>query len=288
MKIFKILLAIIMLIGIFSLTMGYIQTSLNYTASYLENPIDLIIERQEKRINIAATSLSNNVINNAEINTNIILESESAFVSPESLNYYITSTNNYKFRTTLKITNNSNQIAENIKIEIPIMESNSIYQTTILINNDLPSSLVLEPYETYIGYIDYEIIVRTLSINDYNNPIVKQVEEYYNKHKGNGNCRILAQAFIAECLQNGIQAREVIGYTRPQRNHMTSGCLKGTRHSWAEFYIPDLGWMPVDLTFQYFIQFPYTSHVVESYADKNLKITYNGGSLEAEWFHEIL
>jgi transglutaminase-like putative cysteine protease len=69
---------------------------------------------------------------------------------------------------------------------------------------------------------------------------------------------------------------------------MTSGSLQGSRHSWAEFYVDGLGWVPVDLTFQYFGAFPHTSHVVESYGDQSIKVNYSGGSLGASWSNSIL
>lgn len=312
----------IMLVGAFGLTMQHSTSDMQFAAPALEAqghiPTNYVPERQEQRENPVSEAVvevieeqktaaspviyieDNNVvpveiedsisvgeIQQEETANNIVINSVAA--STEPLRHSFTSSATYRFRTTITITNESALAAQNITVSVPKLENNSPYQTTTLINDTiLPVAFALEPYEVYTAYIDYEITVKTLTINDFNNPVIKQIETYYNKHKGSGNCRVLALAFIAECQANGIKAREVVGYTRPQRGNMTSGTLSGTRHSWAEVYIDDLGWMPVDLTFGYFIKFPHTSHIVEGYSDKNVKINYNGGSLQAQWSHEIL
>ena len=66
--------------------------------------------------------------------------------------------------------------------------------------------------------------------------------------------------------------------------------LRGYRHSWAEFYLEGIGWVPVDPTRdinskeqRYFGALPRTSHIVQNYLDQSLRVRYRGGKLSAGW-----
>ncbi len=208
------------------------------------------------------------------------------------------STGNYTFRMEVKVTNNGSDTSQNVTVAVPLLENSSPYQTTTLksTNFDIVSTSGrvrtfnlgdLAPGESKTIIADFAITVKTVSINS-TNETVEKARQIFEKHAGSGNCRDLARAFINESRNNGINAREVIGFARPQRGAMTAGSLQGSRHSWAEFYVDGLGWVPVDLTFKYFGSFPYTSHIVESYSDQSLKVNFTGGSLSATWSNAIL
>jgi transglutaminase-like putative cysteine protease len=205
---------------------------------------------------------------------------------------------NYTFRIEVKVTNNGSETSQNVMVSVPLLENSSPYQTTSLIsvNYDLVSTAGrvstfnlgdLAPGETKTIIADFNINVRTVALNN-SNETVEKARIAYDKHKGSGNCRVLAQAFINEARAMGLNAREVVGFARPQRGAMTSGSLQGSRHSWAEFYVDGLGWVPVDLTFQYFGTFPQTSHIVECYGDQSIKVNFTGGSLGASWSNSVL
>jgi hypothetical protein len=207
-------------------------------------------------------------------------------------------TGSYTFRMEVRVVNNGSDYSRNVVVSVPFLENSSPYQTTTLksTNYNVISSSGrtntfdlgdLAPGESKTIVADFNISIRSLSINS-TNDTVEKARDIYQQYAGSGNCRDLARAFIKKANEQGIKAREVIGFARPQRGAMTSGSLQGTRHSWAEFYVDGLGWVPVDLTFQYFGAFPHTSHIVESYSDQSIKVNYSGGSLGATWSNTIL
>ena len=88
----------------------------------------------------------------------------------------------------------------------------------------------------------------------------KTGEEYYE-----GDCSEYSALFIASCRAVGIPARTVAGFVgwkpgikeedmklfSPFEIEISSQGLAGTQHynpphTWAEFYIPDYGWIPWD------------------------------------------
>ncbi|HSW36540.1 MAG TPA: transglutaminase domain-containing protein [Candidatus Limnocylindrales bacterium] len=205
---------------------------------------------------------------------------------------------NFSFRMEVRITNNGSETSRNVAVAVPLLENNSPYQTNTLhsTNFDIISSSgrvstfnigELNPGESKTIVVDYNINVRHVSINS-TNETVEKARQAFNQFAGDGNCRVLAQGFINRARELGVTAREVIGFARPQRGPMTSGSLQGARHSWAEFYVDGLGWVPVDLTFQYFGTFPHASHIVESYSDQSVSVSFSGGSLSATWSNAIL
>lgn len=60
-----------------------------------------------------------------------------------------------------------------------------------------------------------------------------------------GNCTDFHSAFIAMMRAEGIPARFVIGFPLP--DHLTDGKIPGY-HCWAEFYVAQTGWVPVDIS----------------------------------------
>ncbi len=223
---------------------------------------------------------------------------EQPIITAAPVSYNWGTSASYTFRIEVKVTNKGSDTSQNVTVSVPLLENSSPYQKTSLKSTNYAivstSGRVstfnlgdLAPGESKTIIADFDITVHSLSLNS-SNETVDKVRKIYEKHAGSGNCRDLARAFINESRSQGINAREVIGFARPQRGAMTAGSLQGARHSWAEFYVEGLGWVPVDLTFQYFGAFPHTSHVVESYSDQSLKVNFTGGSLGATWSNVIL
>lgn len=205
---------------------------------------------------------------------------------------------NYTFRMEVKVTNNGSDQSRNVMVSVPLLENSSPYQSTtikaanyaVVSTSGRISTFDLDelaPGETKTIVVDFDVSVRPVSINSTNDTIAK-ARIAYEQYAGSGNCRTLALGFINRCREMGITVREVIGFVRTQRGPMTSGSLQGARHSWAEFYVDGLGWVPVDLTFQYFGAFPHSSHIVESYSDQSIRVNYAGGNLSASWSNIIL
>jgi len=214
-----------------------------------------------------------------------------------SVSYSWGGTSNYTFRMEVDVTNNGSNTSRNVRVSVPLLENNSPYQTTTLRSVNYSSVSTsgrvhtfnigdLSPGQTKTIVAEFDIAVRTVSINS-SNETVEKARKAYEEYAGSGNCRTLARGFINKSRELGIQAREVIGFARSQRGPMTPGSLAGTRHSWAEFYVEGSGWFPVDLTFQYFGELPHPSHVVESYSDQSIRVNYTGGSLSATWSNAI-
>ena len=116
-------------------------------------------------------------------------------------------------------------------------------------------------------------------------------------HNGSGVCEDYAALFVALCRAEGIPARLVNGYTDPRGRgdvwnvaYGETFPLTGFRHSWAEFYLEGLGWLPADPTldkrnreFMYFAALPQTSHLAQNYFDQPLRVRYRGGQLNVTW-----
>ena len=226
----------------------------------------------------------------------VMVEEPQLTAAPVSYNWG--SSANYVFRMEVKVSNNGSETARNVNVSVPLLENSSPYQKTSLksVNFEIVSSSGrvstfnlgdINPGETKTIIADFDVNVRSLSLNT-SNETLDRARKIYEQYAGSGNCRDLALAFINKCREQGITAREVIGFARTQRGAMTSGSLQGYRHSWAEINVEGLGWVPVDLTFQYFGAFPHTSHIVESYSDQSIKVTYTGGSLSASWSNAVM
>ncbi len=215
---------------------------------------------------------------------------------PVSYNWGVSA--NYVFRMEVKVSNNGSETARDVMVSVPLLENNSPYQATGLrsVNFDVIGSSGrvstfnlgdIAPGEVKTITADFDVTARSFSLNS-SNETLDRARKIFDQVAGSGNCRDLALAFISKCREQGITAREVIGFARTQRGSMTSGSLQGCRHSWAEINVEGLGWVPVDLTFKHFGAFPHTSHIVESYGDQSIKVTYTGGSLSAGWSNAIL
>ncbi len=232
----------------------------------------------------------------AVIETVVEVVEEKQELAPVS--YSFGSARNFTFRMEVRVTNNGSETSRNVRVSVPLLENSSPYQTTELksANYSIVSTSGrvstfdlgdIAPGESKTIVADFSVTMRPVSINS-TNDTVEKARSAFEQHRGSGNCRTLALAFINQCRSMGITAREVVGFARPVRAEMTSGSLQGCRHSWAEFYVDGLGWVPVDLTFQYFGELPHASHVVESYSDQSIKINFSGGSLSAGWSNNIL
>lgn len=201
------------------------------------------------------------------------------------------------FRSEVIIINNGKVVAENIRVDLPLLESSSPYQETLLqaTSDHIVSTTGqlatfgigdLQPGETRIISCDYSITILPVSIS-FTSETVEKARQAYQEYAGSGNCLALATAFVNRCEEMGLTARVVYGYAMPERSEIITGPLAGNRHSWAEFYLEGLGWVPVDLTFEYFGDLSHASHVIETYVDQSLKVYHLGGILEVSWQNSI-
>ncbi|WP_197079070.1 transglutaminase-like domain-containing protein [Candidatus Syntrophocurvum alkaliphilum] len=120
-----------------------------------------------------------------------------------------------------------------------------------------------------------------------------------------GVCEEYASLFVALCRASEIPARIVNGFADPKANGETWNksanealSLNQYRHSWAEFYTEDKGWLPADPTFdspnkgmKYFGSIPYPSHIAQNYHDLPLQLSYQGPRglpLEVNWDNKMI
>jgi|LSQX01.1.fsa_nt_gb transglutaminase-like putative cysteine protease len=203
----------------------------------------------------------------------------------------------YHFQTEVIVTNNGSEISRDVRVHLPMLENSSPYQTTVLQSTNYPPASIegriypfqigdLLPGESKSIIADYAITLRSVSINS-TNEIIEKARQVYNQYAGSGNCCTLATAFVNRCRELGLTARVVTGFARPQKGEITAGPLQGCRHSWAEYYVDGLGWLPVDLTFQYFSCLPVTSHIVETYSEQAIRVNFSGGKLSVSWLNRI-
>lgn len=116
-----------------------------------------------------------------------------------------------------------------------------------------------------------------------------------------GVCEDYASLFVALCRASGIPARVVNGYTDPKGRgeiwNLSAGetvSLSGYRHSWAEFYLEETGWLPADPTMNiysntltYFGSLPQASHLAQNYLDQSIRARFQGGQLAVSWNEEL-
>lgn len=217
---------------------------------------------------------------------------------PEPVSYVWGRTHQVTFRSRVKVTNTGTEKAENVWVDLPMLENSSPYQkTTLQSTNYEPAYLNgrvgsfgvgdIDPGESVVIKTDYQITMKPLSIRS-TDKTVEKARRAFQQYAGSGSCSELAKGFVRRCRELGVKARLVNGYARAGGGDIASGSLKGCRHSWAEFYIEGLGWVPVDLTFKYFAFFPHASHLVETYADQAVKVYHLGGKISVIWENEIL
>ncbi len=201
------------------------------------------------------------------------------------------------FSSQVHLTNTGSERAQNVWVDIPMLENSSPYQETRLQSTNYELAYMtgrvgsfgigsIEPGETVVITTNYSITIRPVSIKS-SNETVEKARQAYQQFAGSGNCFQLASGFVGRCREMGLNARLVNGFARSHGN-IAPGSLEGWRHSWAEFHVDGLGWVPVDLTFKYFADFPYASHVVETYADQSVKVYYLGGKISVKWQNMIL
>lgn len=218
--------------------------------------------------------------------------------SPEPAAYLWGLPHQLSFRTEVRLTNSGSETAECLWVDLPLLENSSPYQSNTIqgANYAIESSEGrvasfnlgdLAPGETKTVAVDYLITIRPVSL-DFSNDVVERARQAYRQYAGSSSCRAAATGFVERCRELEVTARLVNGFTRPRRVPLAPGPLQGCRHSWAEFYVDGLGWVPVDLTFGYFADLPFASHLVESYDDQSVHFYCLGGRVEALWENVIL
>lgn len=120
-----------------------------------------------------------------------------------------------------------------------------------------------------------------------------------------GVCEEYASLFVALCRAANIPARQINGFADPKATgevwDISTGevvSLSGYRHSWAEFYDSDKGWIVIDPTFDahnqtmdYFDIIPAKTHIIQNYYDQPLNVQYQGPQVEAlnlSWHNKLV
>jgi tetratricopeptide (TPR) repeat protein len=68
--------------------------------------------------------------------------------------------------------------------------------------------------------------------------------EYALRNPGHADCTEFASLFVALCRAAGVPARVIFGFAREPGEEQI-----GASHAWAEFYLDEFGWTPVDPTY---------------------------------------
>ncbi len=118
---------------------------------------------------------------------------------------------------------------------------------------------------------------------------------------GKGVCLDYASLFVALSRSAGIPARVVNGYADPEGSgdifQLDPGKefpLTGLRHSWAEYYCTERGWLPVDPTMDiyngpdYFHVFDSEGYIAQNYMDQSIKVSFHGGRLGVTWNESLV
>ena len=87
-------------------------------------------------------------------------------------------------------------------------------------------------------HVDYKLDSMPISKLDF-----KSVDEIIQR--GHAECRGYAMLFTALCRAAGVPARPVWGLFRVPRG-VEAKVGNIASHNWAEFYVPGVGWVPVD------------------------------------------
>lgn len=193
--------------------------------------------------------------------------------------------------------NTGDNIARNVRVTVPLLVNDSVYQHNnfkgtshdYTISGSMATFNLgdIVPGDADTILIHYDITVYPVKVLPAGE-IMSKAYSAFEQFAGGGNCRELALNFINRCNELGITARLVNGYVRSSRGNMTPGYLDDNRHSWAEFYEPSLGWIPVDLTFEYFADFPYASHIIEGYDDRSIRVDYSGNTeINVIWRNKV-
>ncbi len=282
-----------------------IETNKSESAGHKEEAASInssLEENSLEQVNKTTTAANAEPAVNVNVDTNAEKETAENQAAPvpeaEPATYYPAtykwgSAENYTFMVEVKVTNNGADPSRKVKVSVPLPESSSPCQVTSFksVNyNSVSTSGRAKTFdlgdiasgETKTVNAIFNINVRPVSVNS-TNETIERARKIYEQFAGSGNCRTLARGFIGEAQEIGINAREVIGFANPQREAMIPGSLQGYRHSWAEFYVDGLGWVPVDLTFQYFGEIPHASHIIEGYNEQSITVKHFGGSLSVNW-----
>ena len=98
-------------------------------------------------------------------------------------------------------------------------------------------------------------------------------EDYFNEYgalatfeRGSGTCNNFALLFVALCRAEGIPARTVNGLSFFSGWLGDKFSIEEVSHAWAEFYLPDYGWVTADPSQHQFAEIP------------DLRLTYSVGN----------
>jgi hypothetical protein len=136
-----------------------------------------------------------------------------------------------KIENVLPYDTTSEVFIENTKSDLPIIDTN---------NSDIIkiAKTIWEKNPTILGYARaaYEYVAGSYKYKNANtglHPLAQCLKE------NGGDCGNLSSIYISLLRTKGIPARHVVAIR-----------ADGTFHVWAEFYLEQIGWIPVDVTFK--------------------------------------
>ena len=117
-----------------------------------------------------------------------------------------------------------------------MIESNS---EAIISEANIVTTGALDAYEKARKIYDYVINTLTYKVQP-----ESRGAEYALAYPDEADCTEFAALFVALCRASAVPARAVFGFIRlPDKEHLDSS------HAWAEFYLDDFGWVPIDPTY---------------------------------------
>ena len=134
----------------------------------------------------------------------------------------------YSFTVKVNVYNEGSDTANNVQVNLPMLENDSPYQDTNLIDTNYPNTSSsgristfnlddLSPGQSKTLEVNYNIDVRPVSVNSDANGTIEDAQNIFDRYAGSGNCHELATQFVDHCQDEGIEARVVTGFARPRR-----------------------------------------------------------------------
>jgi transglutaminase-like putative cysteine protease len=103
-----------------------------------------------------------------------------------------------------------------------------------------------DPDSLNVGRAIYDEVLRTVEYAASGDGVGRG-DALFALDAGHGDAADLAALFVGLARARGIPARFVLGHALPEKRAEAEAEVPGYV-AWAEFFVPDLGWIPVDLT----------------------------------------
>lgn len=181
------------------------------------------------------------------------------------------------------VSNEEDVAASNVILYFPVLpDSTSPYQEARLVETSHPvksfdKEMVvfelgeIDPGETVVVEMTYQVVVRTFRVAGTSAEFAKVQEVYQRYADKSGNCLEMACKVVKDARAEGLEARVVVGFanTSSATKDLSAGSLSGTRHAWAEIFVPGLGWVLVDSNYRLCAELKGATHIFHFYGDKD-------------------